>query len=136
MEIEGFLYETLSPLSTTLTFSSPPITPPPVPEMSGESEPYLVLRNHIPVSTISTPLPETSAPDFFSLDIVDDDDGWRTPTPEVKRARLDTPVTEDEPKRSLEAGWFRANCRFKSPMLQLHKGFIFFFFVMCMMCFE
>ncbi|KAK1414309.1 hypothetical protein QVD17_30053 [Tagetes erecta] len=130
MEIEGFLYETLSPLSATVTVSSPPITPPPVPETapetSGDYEPYLVLRNHIPITTISTPLPETSAPEFFSLDIVDDDDGWRTPTLEVKRSRLETPVTVDEPKRSLEAGWFRANCRFKSPMLQLHKEILDF----------
>ncbi|KAI3728895.1 hypothetical protein L6452_17540 [Arctium lappa] len=40
----------------------------------------------------------------------------------LKRSRLATPLADEEPKRSLEAGWFRANCRFKSPMLQLHKG--------------
>ncbi|KAF5776975.1 putative polynucleotide adenylyltransferase [Helianthus annuus] len=125
METDGFLYETLSPLSTAVTVASPPTTPPPETTV-GDSEDYLVLRNHIPISTISTPLPETSAPDFFSLDPVNDDDGWRTPTPPLKRSRLATPLPDDEPKRSLEAGWFRANCRFKSPMLQLHKEILDF----------
>ncbi|KAI3815004.1 hypothetical protein L1987_14654 [Smallanthus sonchifolius] len=125
METDGFLYETLSPLSTTVAGSSPPFTPPPAPDTSDESEAYLVLRNHIPISTISTPLPENFAPDFFSLDPVNDDD-WRTPTPPLKRSRLATPLPDEEPKRSLEAGWFRANCRFKSPMLQLHKEILDF----------
>ncbi|KAI3803486.1 hypothetical protein L1987_31638 [Smallanthus sonchifolius] len=108
MEFDGFLYETLSPLSTT-----PPRAP-------DSSEPYIVLRNHTPIITNSTPLPETSAPEFFSLD---NDDDWRTPTPPLKRSRL---ATDEEPEISLEAGWFRANCRFKSPMIQLHKEILDF----------
>ncbi|KAJ9537672.1 hypothetical protein OSB04_030405 [Centaurea solstitialis] len=132
MEIDGFLYETLSPLSTTglsvpATPPSPP--PPPPPASSDESVPNLVLRNHIPISSNDTPLPETTAPDFFSLDVDadDDDDEWRTPTPPLKRSRLAVaPAADEEPKRSLEAGWFRANCRFKSPMLQLHKEILDF----------
>lgn len=124
MEIDGFLYETLSPLSTTGI--SIPATPPPPPVSSGDSEPNLVLRNYIPISSNNTPLPETTAPDFFSLDVDADDDDWKTPTPPLKRSRLATPLADEEPKRSLEAGWFRANCRFKSPMLQLHKEILDF----------
>ncbi|KAL8223678.1 hypothetical protein R6Q57_019153 [Mikania cordata] len=126
METDGFLYETLSPLSATVAVSSPSITPPPAPAIAGDSEDYLVLRNHIPISTNSTPLPETSAPEFFSLDPDNDADDWRTPTPPLKRSRLDTPLQDEEPRRNLEAGWFRANCRFKSPMLQLHKEILDF----------
>lgn len=124
MEIDGFLYETLSPLSSNVAASTIASTPPPAPSSPtpSDSEPYLVLRNHIPISTNSTPLPETSAPEFFSLDV--DADDWRTPTPPLKRSRLATPLPDEEPTRSLEAGWFRANCRFKSPMLQLHKGIV------------
>ncbi|XP_071716223.1 uncharacterized protein [Rutidosis leptorrhynchoides] len=126
MEIHGFQYETLCPLSIT-EVSTPPATPPPELDSSGDTEPYLVLRNHIPITSNSTPLPETSAPEFFSLDVDADGDGWRTPTPPLKRSRLATPLPdEEEPKRSLEAGWFRANCRFNSPMLQLHKEILDF----------
>ncbi|GFS34572.1 hypothetical protein Acr_00g0034750 [Actinidia rufa] len=33
------------------------------------------------------------------------------------------PPADSEPyERTLEGGWFRANCRFKGPLLQLHKG--------------
>ncbi|KAL7601715.1 uncharacterized protein LOC111910187 [Lactuca sativa] len=126
MEIDGFLYETLSPLSSNVAASTIASTPPPAPSSPtpSDSEPYLVLRNHIPISTNSTPLPETSAPEFFSLDV--DADDWRTPTPPLKRSRLATPLPDEEPTRSLEAGWFRANCRFKSPMLQLHKEILDF----------
>ncbi|KAK1416762.1 hypothetical protein QVD17_25878 [Tagetes erecta] len=110
MEFDGFLYETLSPLST----------PPPDLECSGEPEPYHVLRSHISMFTNSTPLPETSSPEFFSLD---DNDDRRISTPSLKRSRLETC---EEPETSVEAGWFRANCRFKSPMLQLHKEILDF----------
>ncbi|KAK9078245.1 hypothetical protein SSX86_002302 [Deinandra increscens subsp. villosa] len=91
-------------------------TPPRPPESSGEPEPNLV-RNRTPVFTNSTPLPEIS--EFISLE---DDDDCRIPTPPLKRSRLDT----EEPERRFEAGWFRANCRFKSPMLQLHKEILDF----------
>ncbi|KAI3689307.1 hypothetical protein L2E82_47261 [Cichorium intybus] len=127
-KIDGFLYETLYPLSTNVAVSAPVSTPPPAPSPPSDSKPYLVLRNHIPISTNSTPLPETSAPEFFSLDVDADADAddWRTPTPPLKRSRLATPLPDEEPKRSLEVGWFRANCRFKSPMLQLHKEILDF----------
>ncbi|XP_076889438.1 uncharacterized protein LOC143540200 [Bidens hawaiensis] len=124
MATDGYLYETLSPLSSTAAVSSPPTTPPP--ETPGDNEDYLVLRNHIPITTISTPLPETDATEFFSLDVANDEDDCRTPTPPLKRSRLATPVADEEPKRLLEAGWFRANGRFKSPMLQLHKEILDF----------
>ncbi|MFS7910719.1 putative polynucleotide adenylyltransferase [Helianthus anomalus] len=40
-------------------------------------------------------------------------------------ARLES-ATKKKEKKSLEIGWFRANCRFKSPMLQLHKEILDF----------
>lgn len=112
MEFDGFLYETLSPIST----------PSPDLEYSGEPESYHVLRNHKPMFNDSTQLPETSTPELISLD---DNDGRRI---SIKRSRLDT---GEKPQTSVEAGWFRANCGFKSPMLLLHKGTFFSFIDMC-----
>nr|XP_043623972.1 terminal nucleotidyltransferase 4B [Erigeron canadensis] len=120
MEISGFLYDTLSPLTTTTTTVAGPPTPPPAETEGNDSEPYFLLRNNIPISSNSTPLSETTAPEFFSLD----GDDFQTPTPKLKRSRLATP--DIEPERRLETGWFRANCKVKSPMLQLHKEILDF----------
>ncbi|XP_076943790.1 uncharacterized protein LOC143614163 [Bidens hawaiensis] len=124
MATDSYLYETLSPLSAVSPPPPPPTISTPLPEPDNED--YLVLRNHIPITTISTPLPETNAPEFFSLDVANDGDDYSMPTPPLKRSKLATPVVDEEPKRLLEAGWFRANCRFKSPMLQLHKEILDF----------
>ncbi|XP_076882499.1 uncharacterized protein LOC143530979 [Bidens hawaiensis] len=96
MELDGyFIYKTTSPLTITVARSTAP---------PREPEPYHVLRS---VCTNSTPLPESSAPEFYSLDGVEDTDDRR-----IKRPRL----ANEEPN----------NCRFKSPMLQLHKEILDF----------
>nr|GEV54616.1 non-canonical poly(A) RNA polymerase PAPD5 [Tanacetum cinerariifolium] len=126
METDGFLYETLTPLTTpTIPSTTPPPSPPP---HSATDPDYLVLRNHIPISSIFTPLPETKSTEFFSLDVDgdNDDEGLKSPTPPFKRSKLTAEEKEEEPVRNLEDGWFRANCRFKSPMLQLHKEILDF----------
>ncbi|XP_052178221.1 uncharacterized protein LOC127791992 [Diospyros lotus] len=118
MEVQGFTYEALSPLLA----AEPALTPERL-FLSADSEPYVVLRNEIPLSVTHCPLPESSAPDYFSLDVSADADEpavdlISTPSP------LATPAPETE--RSLEGGWFRPNYRFKSPMLQLHKEILDF----------
>ncbi|KAK2999417.1 hypothetical protein RJ639_024394, partial [Escallonia herrerae] len=94
----------------------------PPPPSSDES--YLVLRNQIALSTPDCPSPETAAPDYFSLDVAADvgakpiDASPWTPPPADVAARV--PIRELV--RTLEGSWFRSNCRFRSPILQLHKG--------------
>ncbi|XP_059662632.1 uncharacterized protein LOC132308542 [Cornus florida] len=118
MEIDGFVYETLSPLSDPAADQQPA-------PISDDSEPYVVFRHQISLSTNQFPSPETAAPDFFSLDVGADHEELKeflvsTPLPAASPA----PTRELEP--TLESGWFRANCRFKSPMLQLHKEILDF----------
>lgn len=119
MEVEGILYETLHPLSpaadTTADYS------PPLSSVSDEHESYVVFRNEISLSTRQCPSPETAAPDYFSLDLDGD-------AADLNKSSVSTPVPAAAPlpvketERGLEGNWFRANCRFKSPMLQLHQG--------------
>lgn len=109
---DGFLYETLTPLSTSNNSNSPP------PLSSSSSEPYVVFRNEISLdSIIPSATPNTSTTDYFSLDVADDDNAEAAPVFEIF-----TPLQSREPERTLEGNWFRADSRFKSPMLQLHKG--------------
>lgn len=122
---ETILYETLSPLGLTTTDepqttpSQPPSSPP---STSDETEPYVVFRNEISLSSIQSSSTETAAPDYFSLDVVDGvQDAIDTPVP-IPKSPAAALVKEPEPERTIEGNWFRANCRFKSPMLQLHKG--------------
>lgn len=120
MESQQILYETLGPLGEAATTAAD--TPPPA-SSSFEVEPYTVLRNHISLSTTPNPSPETVAPDYFSLEV--NDEGGKeeivpvAPNPLPKTSETSTRAAE----RSLEGKWFRANSRFKSPMLRLHKGF-------------
>lgn len=112
------MYETLSPLSASAATTTTDHPPPP---SSDDSEPYVVFRNQISLSSIHLPSPVTAATDYFSLDVRADEDEPNvalisTPLP------AETPVRTRVPERTLEGGWFRSNCRFKSPMLQLHKG--------------
>lgn len=118
MEDENFdntqtiMYETLSPLYLSTPNQSP---------VSDELEPYSIFRNEISLSTLQCTSPDTAAPDFFSLDVSKDDASERDSFSEpVAATKPKTPIPVSEPK--LESGWFRGNCKFKSPMLQLHKG--------------
>ncbi|KAL5715512.1 polynucleotide adenylyltransferase [Ranunculus cassubicifolius] len=133
MEITGFLYETLAPLST------PPPSPT-KPSTDGDSNSDIldsnspqritVLRNQLNDSSSLTlnpsPSTTTTAIDYFSLDIEPDieepDDSTQPST--VTTATPPSPTGESE--RVLERGWFRANSKFKSPMLQLHKEILDF----------
>ncbi|XP_011083273.2 non-canonical poly(A) RNA polymerase PAPD5 [Sesamum indicum] len=116
METPDVLYETLSALHAT----------PPPPSSSSELEPYVVFRNQISLSDVHCPSPESAAPDYFSLDVNEAEEKvtsiLATPGPPPEPAETSTPAAE----RTLEGHWFRANCRFKSPMLQLHKEILDF----------
>nr|XP_016498763.1 PREDICTED: non-canonical poly(A) RNA polymerase PAPD5-like [Nicotiana tabacum] len=122
MEVEGILYETLSPLSaaTISTTDHPP------PSSSDEHEPYLVFRNEISLSTLQCPSPETAVADYFSLDLDGDTAELNNGSVSTPVSAAATPLPVKETTRGLEGNWFRANCRFKSPMLQLHKEIIDF----------
>ncbi|KAL6535717.1 hypothetical protein OROHE_012561 [Orobanche hederae] len=115
METQEILYETLTPLNAGATSSS------------SELEPYVVLRNQISLSAARCPSPESAAPDYFSLD-VNEAEGRETlilatPLPRTPEpAETSTPAAE----RTLEGNWFRANSRFKSTMLRLHKEILDF----------
>ncbi|KAK4285953.1 hypothetical protein QN277_002576 [Acacia crassicarpa] len=117
---KSILYETLSPFNLSTPNQSP------VPD---ELEPYSVFRNEISLSTLQSPSAETAAPDFFSLEVGNDDASERGslcfPLPEpVAATEPKTPALVPEPK--LESSWFRGNCKFRSPMLQLHKEIVDF----------
>lgn len=117
---KSVLYETLSPFYLSTPDQSP------VPD---ELEPYTVFRNEISLSTLQSPSPETSAPDFFSLEVGTDEASERESLsfqlPEPAAAtEPKTPALVSEPK--LESSWFRGNCKFRSPMLQLHKEIVDF----------
>ncbi|XP_042483611.1 terminal nucleotidyltransferase 4B [Macadamia integrifolia] len=120
MEIEGLLYETLGPLSASTVTSTDPSD-------TDTTEPYSVFRNQISDSLPNRPSPETAAPDYFSLDVDADDDvdGLTQSSAAPVSPAATTPVARTE-ERVLESGWFRANGRFKSPMLQLHKEILDF----------
>ncbi|GMP65773.1 hypothetical protein CsSME_00026433 [Camellia sinensis var. sinensis] len=123
MEIEGFLYDALSPLSSSAA-AAPTGQPPPPVEVS---EPYVVFRNEILLTATHCPSPKNAAVDYFSLDVgADDDDDDDEEAAVDLIATPATPAQVPEPERTLEGGWFRANCRFKSPMLQLHKEILDF----------
>ncbi|KAL0443527.1 UNVERIFIED_CONTAM: Terminal nucleotidyltransferase 4A [Sesamum latifolium] len=122
MEAPDVLYETLSPLHGADNATPPP----PHTSSSSELEPYVVFRNQISLSDVQCPSPESAAPDYFSLDVNEAEEKvtsvLATPRPPPEAAETSTPAAE----RTLEGNWFRANCRFKSPMLQLHKEILDF----------
>ncbi|KAG2681845.1 hypothetical protein I3760_11G162900 [Carya illinoinensis] len=117
-QTQAFLYETLSPLSP-LSLSTADKSPP-----SDHIEPYTVFRNEISLSTLDSDSYETTAPDFFLLDVgagsEDSEHIFSTPAPVPKMPSREagTPM--------LESSWFRGNYRFKSPMVQLHKEIVDF----------
>ncbi|XP_068338878.1 poly(A) RNA polymerase protein 2-like [Pyrus communis] len=118
---QSFLYETLPALK-----QSPP--PP------DDLEPYSVFRNEITLSTSQCAPVDTAAPDFFSLDVAaDEPDPILSSSSSVRLAEPWTPLHQSEPttpalevEPKLESGWFRGHCKFKSPMLQLHKEIVDF----------
>ncbi|KAF9610933.1 hypothetical protein IFM89_025743, partial [Coptis chinensis] len=116
MEVQqDFVYETLAPLSTDS------------PQLTESPEPYSVFRNQVSSSSssLSTITTTTTTPttDYFSLDVSNDDIDLKVAKQEP------TPIENREfesNKRVLESGWFSANGKFKSPMLQLHKEILDF----------
>lgn len=83
-----------------------------------------MFRNEISLSVVQPRSPAAAAQDYFSLDLDKDEDETAKVGLTPVRSAAATPVKE--PERRLEGGWFRANCRFRSPMLQLHKGVYIF----------
>lgn len=102
---KSILYETLTPFTLSPTHHV--------------TEPYTVFRNQISLSALQCPSPETAAPDFFSLDVGSDSASERESL-SAAATEPKTPALVSEPK--LESNWFRGNCKFRSPLLQLHKG--------------
>ncbi|KAG7957219.1 hypothetical protein I3843_11G163900 [Carya illinoinensis] len=117
-QTQAFLYETLSPLSPLSLSTADKSLP------SDHIEPYTVFRNEISLSTLDSDSHETTAPDFFLLDVgagsEDSEHIFSTPAPVPKMPSREagTPM--------LESSWFRGNYRFKSPMVQLHKEIVDF----------
>ena len=118
MEAVSYSYEALSPLLPSTAAAAEDLRQSPTTaSVSGDdSDEYVVFRNEISLFTNDVAAPEAAAPDFFSLNVDD--------SPDMVIRTTTSPVVEREagPERVLESGWFRPSCRFKSPMLQLHKG--------------
>lgn len=110
-ESQNILYEALSPLSVSPTSDDTLWQSPPPDEL----DPYTVFRNEISLTDLHCASKESPAQDFFSLAVnesgVDDVEEVEPKAPPIKSA---------EPR--MENSWFKGNSRFKSPMLQLHKG--------------
>ncbi|KAL3638398.1 hypothetical protein CASFOL_017769 [Castilleja foliolosa] len=114
MGIQQILYETITPLGTTAADATP---------LYSELGSYVVLRNQASLSTDQRSSPESAAPDFFSLDVNETEASIiATPIPTPQPPETSTPAA----KKTLEGNWFRGNCRFKSPMLRLHKEILDF----------
>lgn len=112
---DGFLYETLTPLSTCKTSNSP------------APEPYVVFRNEISLdSIIPSSTPNTYTVDYFSLDVSQDNDNDDNERAVETLTPPPPPVQSHQPQRALEGNWFRVDSRFRSPMLQLHQEILDF----------
>lgn len=105
-ESVGFLYDTVCSLAY-----SPEVDPHP-------TESYSVFRNHITSSAGS--FSEIVATDYLSIDPISTVE-LPAPLGTPSWASVPAPIGADHGRAS-ELAWFRAGCRFKSPMLQLHKG--------------
>ncbi|RDX92065.1 Non-canonical poly(A) RNA polymerase PAPD5, partial [Mucuna pruriens] len=109
-----FFYETVTPLALSVADSP----------LSDHHEPFTVFRNEISLDTPQCAAPTSTDIDFFSLDVAAEDSG-RDSLPEPLAApEPKTPTLAPEP--TLESSWFRGNCKFRSPMLQLHKEIVDF----------
>lgn len=115
MEVDEFLYETLSPLSVSVD----------QPMSSETVKTYDVFRNEISLTSLQSSSAQSAVEDYFSLEV-------RNDTEELTEASTSapylspSPALDQEPGRKLEGEWFRGNSRFKSPMLQLHKEIVDF----------
>ncbi|OIW11533.1 hypothetical protein TanjilG_26899 [Lupinus angustifolius] len=134
-----FVYQTLSPISLSATTTSPQPEPEPEPEPysvfinsqlseNPEPESYTVLRNEISHDTLQCASSDIPVVDFFSLNVdaepIAGDSIPELETPVSVTVEPTTPVVV--PEATLESGWFRGNCKFRSPMLQLHKEIVDF----------
>lgn len=110
MESSGVVYETLDSLS---------------PFEGDSSEQYAVFRRQITSQKGSAAC--APATDYFSLDpSVDGVDSGPDERPEESPSSLFVSRTAEEKIITPELGWFRAGSRFRSPMVQLHKGSYYF----------
>jgi non-canonical poly(A) RNA polymerase PAPD5/7 len=123
-----FVYDALPGL--TLAFSPEEVLddamePLPAAEEDATST-YAVFRNEI--TAAGDPLKDIPAADFFSLNVsesVEAEPGSpRTPAPgsAVAATPASSRAAEEQPVQGSERAWFRGGRRFRSPMLQLHKG--------------
>ncbi|KEH38740.1 nucleotidyltransferase family protein [Medicago truncatula] len=113
---EKIEYTTLTPLPLPLTADDSPD--------SDNHEQYSVFRNEISLDTPQVNSVSSTAIDFFSLDVADEIEPEDNLPEPVTPVEPKTPAIEHEVK--LENGWFRGDCKFKSPMLQLHKEIVDF----------
>jgi len=92
---------------------------------------YAVFRNEI--TAAGDALADIPAADFFSLDVSAPASDSVEPEPEPASPRTPAPAAaaatpsgsralQDQPAQGSERAWFRGGRRFRSPMLQLHKG--------------
>lgn len=104
----AFLYDTLSPLTFSNTF----------PADDADAEAYEVFRNTI--TSTAGPSSEIPAADYFSLDVTVTDTASHEPftTPNAR------PRHGDANDDASPVSWLRSGRRFRSPMLQLHKGLL------------
>ncbi|TKY49100.1 Non-canonical poly(A) RNA polymerase PAPD7 [Spatholobus suberectus] len=113
---ETFVYETLSPLALSAADSS----------VSDHREPYSVFRNEISLDTPQCASTTSTAPEFFSLDVAAAEASCCDSLAESLAAPAEPMTLAPVPEPKLESGWFRGNCKFRSPMLQLHKEIVDF----------
>ncbi|XP_021754869.1 non-canonical poly(A) RNA polymerase PAPD5-like [Chenopodium quinoa] len=122
MAVGEYSYETLSPflppsaaVETTISGG----------EDAGD---YVVFRNEISLTSLEPASTDAAATDYFSLDVDDASDEVIDPTPMPKVVAAEERENDADrtPEWTLESGWFRADCRFKCPMLQLHKEILDF----------
>lgn len=112
----GIMYETLDAFSF---FGNSEPEPDPDP-----AESYAVFRNQITsTADLSVDIPVA---DYFSLDDVTTAVAAETPRCEVEESNsFPTVDRANGGGNASELAWFRGGSRFKSPMIQLHKGKIF-----------
>jgi non-canonical poly(A) RNA polymerase PAPD5/7 len=102
------------------------LLPAPEEEEVDATSTYAVFRNEITAS--GDPLKDIPAADFFSLDVlasVEAEPGSpQTPSPAsaVAATPASSRAAEEQPAQGSERAWFRGGRRFRSPILQLHKG--------------